>query len=339
MKSEFQAALKKITLKEELTMEEAFDANKYILSGDAEESEIGAFLAALKTKGEKPEEIAGMAKAMRELSSIDFDFKDSFDNCGTGGDFSNSFNISTTSAFILAGAGIRVAKHGNKSISSKCGSADLLAELGVNIELSKENVKRLMEEVGMAFLYAPAMHPRMKYVMKVRRTLGIPTVYNILGPLTNPLNPNNQLIGVYKKDLVKDLCEALKLLGKSRALVVNGDNRLDEGTLDGDNYCAFLANGQVKEMVINSDSFGLDKVSLDKLTGGDAKENSKITMSILNGEKNHYREAVVFNSALGLMASGVCNDIALGIEMAKEIIDSGKAKEKLEELIKESNII
>ncbi|QAA33968.1 anthranilate phosphoribosyltransferase [Clostridium manihotivorum] len=339
MKAEFQSALRKVIINENLSFEEAYEANKYILSGEAEEGEIGAFLAALKTKGEHPQEIAGMAKAMRELSSIDFDIEDSFDNCGTGGDYSNSFNISTTSAFVLAGAGVKVAKHGNRSISSKCGSADLLAELGVNIEIQKEKLKKLIEEVGIAFLYAPAMHPRMKYVMKVRKALGIPTVYNILGPLTNPLNPSNQLIGVYKKELVKDLCEALKLLGKKRALVINGDNRLDEGTLDGDNYCAFLVNGEVKEMLIKSSDYGIDRIGLEHLAGGDAKENSRITLSILNGEKSTYREAVVFNSALGLFASGVCEDIKSGIDMAKDILDSGKAKRKLESLIEESNRI
>lgn len=335
---EFKDYLKKVTLRENLSFDEAYEVNKFLLGGDATEIEIAAMLVALKTKGETVEEIAGMAKGMKDLAvSFSDDFKNLIDNCGTGGDGSDSFNISTTSSFVLAGAGLNVAKHGNRSISSKSGSSDLLKELGVNINVSKDRIEEILKDIGIVFLFAPNMHPNMKHVMKVRIGLGIPTVFNILGPLTNPFNIESQLLGIARRELVTPMAEVLGKLGRKKAVVVNGAGRMDEASLQGENYITILNNGNIKEVILDPKSLGFRTISNEEIRGGDPKENAKITLSILQGEKGACRDTVLLNSALGIIAGGLTDDFNEALEIAKKSIDSGNAYKKLQQLIEESN--
>lgn len=334
----FKEYLKKVTLRENLTFDEAYEVNKFLLGGDATESEIAGMLVALKTKGETVEEIAGMAKGMKDLAlSFNNNFTNLIDNCGTGGDGSQSFNISTTSSFVLAGAGLNVAKHGNRSISSKSGSADLLTELGVNINISKERIEEILREIGIVFLFAPNMHPNMKNVMKVRIGLGIPTVFNILGPLTNPFNISNQLLGISRRELVTPMANVLHKLGRKRAVVVNGAGFMDEASLEGENYITILNDGNVKELILHPKELGFRTISNEEIKGGDPKENAEITLKILQGEEGPCRDTVVLNSALGIIAGGLTDDFKEAVEIAKTSIDSGNAYKKLQQLIEESN--
>lgn len=338
MKEIFKDYLKKVTSKENLSFDEAYMANKFIMSGEANDSQIAGFLLALKTKGETVDEIAGMAKGMKELGlSFSDKFTGLIDNCGTGGDASNSFNISTTCSFVLSGAGLKVAKHGNRSITSKSGSSDLLTALGVNINLSKEKIEKLIDEIGIAFLFAPNMHPNMKYVMKVRLDLGIPTVFNILGPLTNPFNISSQLLGIYREELVVPMAQALIKLGRKKAVVISGAGKLDEATLSGDNIVVFADESSVKTIKLDPRSLGFNLISNDAIKGGTSEENAKITLSILNGDKGAPRDTVILNSALGIIAGGLTDDLMEATEIARKSIDSGNALGKLNALIRESN--
>lgn len=334
----FKEYLRKVTLRENLTFDEAYEVNKFLLSGEATESEIAGMLIALKTKGETVEEIAGMAKGMKDLAiGFSNNFTNLIDNCGTGGDGSQSFNISTTSAFVLAGAGLNVAKHGNRSISSKSGSADLLKELGVNLNVEKERIEEILKDIGIVFLFAPNMHPNMKNVMKVRVGLGIPTAFNILGPLTNPFNLSNQLLGINRRELVKPMAEVLNKLGRKKAVVINGAGSMDEASLQGENYIAIMEDGLVKEMILDPKKLGFNPISNENIKGGDPLENAKITLKILQGEGGFCRDTVLLNSALGIIAGGITNDFYEAIEIAKKSIDSGNAYKKLQQLIEESN--
>ncbi|MEQ8153934.1 MAG: anthranilate phosphoribosyltransferase [Clostridiaceae bacterium] len=332
---EFKKYLLKVTTGENLTREEAKDAVNFMFSEESTEGEIGGFLLALKTKGETYEEIAGMAEGMRE-NAVNFNYIEGlFDNCGTGGDCSGSFNISTTSCFVLAAAGIKVAKHGNRSISSKSGSADLLKSLGVNIELPKEWIERLLNDIGLVFLFAPNMHPKLKKIMKVRRDLKIPTIFNILGPLANPFKLEYQLLGVYKKDLVEPVAKALQTMGV-KGIVVNGENRLDEATLSGETYLAIIKDGEIEYKTITPESIGFERITLDDIKGGDPEVNKQITMDVLNGKKGPCRDTILYNSALGLLATDKVKTIEEGIKLAAELIDSKKALSKLNELLEGS---
>jgi len=315
-------------------MKEAVD---FILGEEVSESEIAAFLMGLKSKGETVDEIVGIAKAMKENS---FKFKRRFpnvlDNCGTGGDGSSSFNISTTSAFVLAGAGIVIAKHGNRSISSKTGSADVLEELGVNLNLSAERIEEILQDVGIAFLFAPNVHPKLKKVTMVRRQLKIPTIFNFIGPLTNPIDLDFQVLGVFRRDLVYVFAEVLKQLGRKRAVVLNGAGYMDEASLQGENHLSILENGEIRNLKLTPEDVGLPVYNNSQIKGGDAKENAEILINVLKGKEGACRDTVLLNSGIGIYTAGKAETIQAGIEKAKEIIDSGAAYEKLSLLIEKS---
>jgi anthranilate phosphoribosyltransferase len=328
-------AINKAVKRENLTQQEAVGVMKEIMSGGASEAQISCLITALRMKGETIEEITGFAKTMREFAvKVKADItKPVVDTCGTGGDVSHTFNISTVSIFVVAGAGITVAKHGNRSVSSKCGSADLLEALGVKLDLPVEAVEKCLSEVGIAFLFAPKLHPAMKYAIGPRRQIGIRTVFNILGPLTNPAGANAQVLGVYSPDLVEPLANVLKNLGTKHSFVLHG-NGLDEITLAGETKISEIVNGKVKTYTIKPEQYGMKKCSPDELKGGDAKQNLEILMDILKGKKGPKRDIVVLNAACAIVAGDMAKDMKQGIKLAEESIDSGRALKKLE-LLKE----
>ena len=318
----------------EKQMREAVDS---ILGEEVSESEIAAFLMGLKSKGETVDEIVGITKALKG-NTLPFrkKFNGALDNCGTGGDGSSSFNVSTTSAFVLAGAGIPVAKHGNRSVSSKTGSADVLEELGVNLNLSPEAIEEMIEEIGIAFLFAPHVHPKLKKVTVVRRALKIPTIFNFIGPLTNPIDLDFQLLGVYRRDLVTMCAEVLKQLGRKRAVVLNGAGFMDEASLQGENHLTILDNGVMTSQIITPEEVNLPQYANSAIKGGDAKENAQILINILKGEKGAYRDTVLLNAGIGIFTARKADTIEAGIRRAAEIIDSGAAYEKLATLVEKS---
>ncbi|MBU8877996.1 anthranilate phosphoribosyltransferase [Bacillus sp. FJAT-29790] len=329
--------LQRLSERESLTELEIKEAVDHIFSNDVTDSEIAAFLIGLKTKGETVEEIAGLVKALREKSlSFSKKIPNVMDNCGTGGDGSKSFNISTTSAFVIAGAGIPVAKHGNRSISSKTGSADVLEHIGINLNLSPEATEEILEEVGIAFLFAPHVHPQIKRIMKVRKDLRIPTTFNLIGPLTNPVELETQLLGIYRRDLTVMFAEVLKALGRKRAVVLNGAGYMDEASLQGENHLVILEDGRIMEKILHPDDVGLSVYNNDAIRGGDSRENSEILMKVLNGEKGAFRDTVVLNAGIGIFTGGKAGTIQQGIKIARDTIDSGAALNKLEQLIKAS---
>lgn len=324
----------KVLERESLTIPEMEQASEALFSEDTDDREKSGFLVALKARGEAVSELTGLAKVMQEKSlSIPRNFTDVMDNCGTGGDGSQTFNISTTSAFVLAGAGVTVAKHGNRSISSKTGSADVLEELGVQLSASPEEMAHILEENGIAFLFAQRVHPAMKAVMPVRKALGFPTLFNLIGPLTNPVPLTSQLLGVYRKDVVRDMAEVLHHLGRERAVVIHGAGGLDEASLTGENTCALLDKGEITEFTFTPEEVRLNRADQEELVGGNAQENAQILLSILNGEKGAKRDVVVLNAALGLYANGKAKTIQAGVCLAEESIDSGAALQKLEGLV------
>jgi anthranilate phosphoribosyltransferase len=284
-------------------------------------------------KGETVEEITGSARVMREKAvPIKLTAKYQVDTCGTGGDMAHTFNISTTVAFVVAGAGVSVAKHGNRSVSSKSGSADVLQALGVNIEIPSHRVQECLGEVGIAFLFAPMMHQAMKYAIGPRREIGTRTIFNILGPLTNPANVTSQIMGVYAADLTSSLAQALGNLGAKRAFVVHGMDGLDEITISDRTKVSEFVDGKVKDYFVHPSDFGLPAGTAGDLKGGEAKDNAAITLEILNGGKGPRRDVVLLNAAAGLAASGRAREIRDGIVIAAESIDSGAALRKLNEL-------
>lgn len=259
------------------------------------------------------------------------------DNCGTGGDGSHSFNISSTSAFVLAGAGIKVAKHGNRSVSSQTGSADVLEKLGISLSFPAEEIESLLEKIGIVFLFAPNVHPALKKIMKIRKDLRIPTIFNLIGPLTNPMNLETQLLGLYRRDKLVTMAEVLGHLGRKRALVVNGAGYLDEASLSGENHLALLDGGRITTFTLLPEDVGLPYYSNEAIRGGDAQKNSEILLSVLKGEKGPYRDTVLFNAGLAIFASGKAETVKEGIKIAQESIDSGAALEKLRALRKASS--
>lgn len=329
--------LQKLMAGEDLTLDEMRDAARLLFTEKTSESEAGALLGLLALKGETVEEITGLVHAIRENSPAVLRLEGSvMDNCGTGGDQSHSFNISTTSAFVIAGAGITVAKHGNRSVSSKTGSADVLEYLGVSLSTSPEETKELLEENGIAFLFAPHVHPGMKAIMKVRRDLGVPTIFNLIGPLTNPVYLDTQLLGIYRRDKLKLMGEVLKKLGREKAVIINGAGYIDEASLAGENHLVILEDGKIKEMVIRPEDVGLPQIANDEILGGDAERNALIMMSVLKGDEGAYRDTVLLNAGLGIYSNGKANTIQEGIQMAVESIDSGAALAKLEFLIEKN---
>ncbi|MEE3233960.1 MAG: anthranilate phosphoribosyltransferase [Candidatus Latescibacterota bacterium] len=309
-----------------------------IMSGKTTDAQIGAFLIALRLKGETIEEIAGCARVMREkATSIMPKRKDLVDTCGTGGDGSGTFNISTTVAFVVAGAGLGVAKHGNRAMSSNCGSADVLAQLGFNLECSPERVAKSIDEVGIGFLFAPALHGAMKHAIGPRREIGTRTVFNVLGPLTNPAGAPCQLIGVYAPELTEKLAGVLDQLGAERAIIVHGVDGLDELTLTGSSRLTQLTNGKIETSEIHPSEFGMEISESNALKGGDAATNAKILCEILDGSLGPKRDIVLLNAAAALVAGGLSLSIGEGVERAGEAIDDGSARHTLDNFIKMSH--
>jgi len=319
--------------------EQMHEAVDFILGEEVSESEIAAFLMGLKSKGETVDEIAGIVRAMKG-KTLRFNqmFPNVLDNCGTGGDGSSSFNVSTTSAFVIAGAGIPVAKHGNRSISSKTGSADVLEYLGVNLNLPSEKTEEILQEIGIAFLFAPHVHPKLKKVMTVRKELKIPTIFNYIGPLTNPIELDYQLLGVNRRDLLNVFAEVLKKLGRKRAVVINGAGFMDEASLQGENHYTLLEDGKITSHIFTPEDVNLPQYDNSQIKGGDSKENGEILLNVLKGEKGAPRDTVLLNAGIGIYTAGKASSIVEGIEVAKEIIDSGAAYAKLTTLVEKSKI-
>ena len=333
-------AIVKIVSKEDLTYEEAYTVMNEIMSGETTPTQNAAFLAALSTKSARAEttdEIAGCATAMREKATRVEAGDDLFEIVGTGGDNAHSFNISTTSALVAAAGGMRVAKHGNRAASSKSGTADCLEALGVNIDQDPDKCRQLLDEVGMCFFFAQKYHTSMKYVGAIRRELGFRTVFNILGPLTNPGHPSMQLLGVYDEYLVQPLAQVLMNLGVKRGMVVYGQDKLDEISLSAPTTVCEFKDGWMKNYVITPEQFGLQRCTKQDLVGGTPAENAEITKAILSGEKGPKRDAVLMNAGAALYIGGKAESLAEGIKLAAKLIDEGKATETLNRLIAVSN--
>ena len=309
-----------------------------IMSGEATDAQIGAFLVALRCKGETVEEISGCAEVMRDKATrISTTQEKVVDTCGTGGDGSSSFNISTAVAFVVAGAGLCVAKHGNRAMSSRCGSADVLSALGVNIEASPAVVSACLEEAGIGFLFAPMLHGAMKHAIGPRKEIGTRTVFNVLGPLTNPAGAERQLIGVFAPDLTATMAGVLRDLGSVRAFVVHGADGLDEVTITGPSQVSELNDGEVTTYEITPEQFGLKRGSAESLKGGDADDNAQMLLDILGGADGPRRDIVLLNAAAAITAGDGASDLAAGVERAQESLDSGNAKAALENLKRVSN--
>ena len=329
-----QEAIAKVIEGADLSRGEMTDVMNQIMSGEATDAQIGAFLIALRVKGECVDEIAGAASVMREKATPIATKHDVIvDTCGTGGDHSGTFNISTTAAFVAAGAGLCVAKHGNRAATSQSGSADVLSALGVNIEASPETVSRCLDDVGIGFLFAISLHGAMKYAIGPRREIGARTIFNALGPLSNPAGATRQVVGVYSAALTETLAGVLATLGAERAFVVHGSDGLDEMTLTGPTRVSELKNGSVSTYDVSPGDFGLMQTPADALKGGDADYNAEITRSVLNGEEGPRRDIVLLNAAAAIVAGDKARDLNEGVQAAAEVIDSGKALEKLEGLV------
>ncbi len=334
-------AIVKIVNKEDLTYDEAYTVMNEIMNGETSPTQNAAFLAALSTKSAKAEtkdEISGCAAAMREhATKVEYD-KDVLEIVGTGGDNSQSFNISTTSAIVIASAGIRVAKHGNRAASSKSGTADCLEELGINIDMSPEKCVSMLDSVGFCFFFAQKYHSSMKYVGGIRKELGFRTVFNILGPLTNPIKPSMQILGVYDEYLVNPLASVLSDLGVKRGMVVYGQEKLDEISSCGPTTISELKDGWYRTYEIRPEDFGLVSGKPEDLKGGSPKENAEITRNILSGKETGSKlNAVLLNAGAAIYVGGKADSFADGIKEAKRLIESGEALKKLEDIIKESN--
>jgi len=334
-----QQVIAKLANREDLPRAEARAAMDEIMSGEATPAQIAAFLVSLRLKGETVEEIAGCAEAMREKATrVRTKHSLVVDTCGTGGDAVGTFNVSTAAALVACGAGAVVAKHGNRAVSSRCGSADVLKALGVKIDdVPVQKLEQCLDEVGMAFLFAPALHGAMKHAAPVRRELGIRTVFNILGPLTNPAGATRQLLGVYDARLTSVIAEVLKALKSERALVVHGAGGLDEISTCGPTKVSEICNGEVKTYVLDSSELGFRRVSAEDLVGGDASTNARILLDVLEGKAGPRRDIVVLNSAAALYVSGLVSSLKEGIAIAERSIDSGAARSKLAQLVEITN--
>ncbi|HXM23269.1 MAG TPA: anthranilate phosphoribosyltransferase [Terriglobales bacterium] len=336
--------------RQSLSREEARAVMSQVLTGKCTDAQIAALLVALHMKGETVEEIVGFAEAIRAAAvplglrpnhtvDVSGTERDALvDTCGTGGDARGTFNISTAAALVVAGAGVRVAKHGNRSVTSKCGSADVMEALGVNINLLPTRIAACLEGVGIAFLFAPAMHSAMKYVQSARRELRLRTVFNLLGPLTNPAHASAQVVGVYSAALVEKLAEALSMLGLRRALVVHGLDGLDEITITGPTRIAEVREGTVRTYEVTPEEFGMKRGTLDDISGGDAAANANIIREILAGKKSPRRDVVLLNAAAALVAAGRADHLADALPLASKSIDSGAAAEKLQALVRFASI-
>ena len=331
--------LAKLVAGNDLSVEEAKKAQEIILTGQATDAQIAAFLTALRMKGETIDEITGLASVLRDKANTIAPKVDKHvDLVGTGGDCTYSFNISTTSAFVVAAAGLPVAKHGNRSISSKSGAGDVLEALGVNISADPDVVSRCVETVGIGFMFAPHFNPAMKYVGKVRKELGFRTVFNTLGPLSNPSRAKAMVVGVYDKNLTETIANAMMNMGVERALVVSGNDNMDEITLTGATTISEIKDNTVNTYTVTPEQFGFETVELKELQGGDGKVNAQITKDILSGkEKGAKRNIVLLNAGATLYAGGMCSSIEEGIKIAEKTIDSGKAASIIDALVEASN--
>ncbi len=340
-------AIAKVVERQDLSEGEMIEVMDQIMSGGATQAQIGAFITALRMKGETVAEITGAARVMRERATpirvgkgaldidrddINIDLETILDVVGTGGDGTNTFNISTTVAFVVSACGVKVAKHGNRSVSSACGSADVLEALGVNLDVTPEAVERCINEIGIGFLFAPALHGAMKHAIGPRKEIGIRTIFNILGPLTNPAGADCQVMGVYREDLVEPLANVLKNLGCRRGYVVCGSDGMDEITLTGPTHVGTVTRDGVTVSTLRPEELGLTLCTMADLRGGDAKGNAVIVRNVLAGEKGPKRDVVLLNAAYGLLAAGKVTDVKTGMALAAEAIDSGRALAQVEKL-------
>ena len=323
-------AIEKLIRGADLSQEEAAQVMEEIMTGEATPAQFGAFVIGLRLKGETVDEMTGLAAVMRDKSlKVDFEGP-SVDTCGTGGDDLGTFNISTAAAFVVAGAGIAVAKHGNRAMTSKSGSADVLEKQGIKIDLGPEGVKRCMEEVGIGFMFAPRFHPAMKFAVQPRREIGVRTVFNILGPLTNPAGAQAQVLGVPTDSVGEKMVQVLQRLGSERAIVVHAGDGLDEISLNSNTNVWELRDRSIKHYTIGPDDLGLAPASLESLAGGSVEENAEIMTEVLKGASGPRRDVVLANAAGGIVAGGKAADLREGVQVAQESIDSGRALEKLE---------
>ncbi|MBT3516169.1 MAG: anthranilate phosphoribosyltransferase [Nitrospina sp.] len=329
-----QNALKKVLDKVDLKEVEMVSIMTQIMEGQVKDSQLGSLLTALSIKGESIEEIAGAAIVMRDKSeNINVSRTETIvDTCGTGGDGANTFNISTAAAFVVAGCGLTVAKHGNKAVSSLSGSADVLRCLGVNIDADKLTVEKCLDEIGIGFLFAPMMHGAMKYAAGVRKELGFRTIFNLLGPLTNPAGANAQVIGIYDSSRLKQIASVLKLLGTRQAFVVHGSDGLDEITLTGTTNVCELVNGQVKEYTLEPENFELTACKAKDISGGTPEENANIIKNILSGEQGPKSDIVLMNASAAICAGGIAENLKVAMHLARQSIDTGSAEKKLNDL-------
>ncbi len=322
--------LAKVVDGHEIDDREAEAAMAEIMRGEATQAQIGAFLVALRMRGETVQEIEGFARAMRDnCIRIRSRHRDLVDTCGTGGDALDTFNISTGAALVAAAAGVPIAKHGNRSVSSECGSADVLMELGVRIDLEPEQVEACLDEVGIGFLFAPNLHPAMKYALGPRRELGLRTVFNILGPLTSPAGAERQLLGVFDAELTEMMAETLGRLGSTHALVVHGLDGLDELSTLGPTQVAELCDGEVSTYTVEPEQFGLPRATAEDLAGGDPEQSAQVLVEAISGEGGPRRDIVLLNAGAAIYVGGKCADLAEGIEIAAQAIDDNSAQEKL----------
>jgi anthranilate phosphoribosyltransferase len=338
-------AIRRVVEGQHLDRTEAESVMDGIMSGKATDAQIASFLTGLRMKGETVEELIGFARVIRAkaspvrtrsdvgtaLSGTDREML--VDTCGTGGDATGTFNISTATSFVLAGAGVRVAKHGNRSVSSLCGSADVVEALGIRIDIPPQAVARCIDEVGIGFLYAPLLHNAMKYVMLARREMKIRTVFNLLGPLCNPAKATAQVLGVYNEKLTEMMAQVLCELGARRAFVVHGSDGLDEITITGESKISEVRDGEVRTYYVAPEDFGLERAPIEKIQGGDARQNAEIIRDILSGGGETRRDVVLLNAAAGLVAGAKANNLREGIKLARASIDSGEARSRLEKLV------
>lgn len=340
-------AIAKVVERQDLTEGEMIEVMDQIMSGGATPAQIGSFITALRMKGETVAEITGAARVMRERATpirvgkgaldidrddINIDLETILDVVGTGGDCTNTFNISTTVSFVVSACGVKVAKHGNRSVSSACGSADVLEALGINLDVTPETVERCIAEIGIGFLFAPALHGAMKYAIGPRKEIGIRTIFNILGPLTNPAGADCQVMGVYREDLVEPLAHVLKNLGCRHGFVVHGSDGMDEITVTGPTRIGEVTQAGVTVSTLRPEELGLTLCTMADMRGGDAKGNAIIVRNVLSGEKGPKRDVVLLNAAFALMAAGRAGDVKAGMTLAAEAIDSGRALSQVEKL-------
>ncbi|MDH5711239.1 MAG: anthranilate phosphoribosyltransferase [Gammaproteobacteria bacterium] len=331
---DMQGAIKAVTEKQDLSAEDMSTVMRIIMTGEATPAQIGGFLVGLRMKGETVDEVAAAASVMRELSTkVDVEKENLVDTCGTGGDLSGSFNVSTASAFVVAAAGARVAKHGNRSISSKSGSADVLEAAGVNLELTPEQVADCVNKIGVGFMFAPMHHSAMKFAIGPRREMAVRTIFNVLGPLTNPAGAPNQVLGVFSKDWVVPLAEVLKQLGSHHVLVVNAEDGMDEISIGSATFVAELKDGEVKSYSIQPEDFGMQRADLASIKAADAQDSLNIIKGVFANQSGPAKDIVCLNAGAAIYVAGLADSLAAGVKRAAQVIAEGRAAEKLQELV------